>query len=65
MIFEGCPGGAQVEGPTRWVVSGHFLVSSKQLPNTRLLICKLLKAEKADTTLVLSDLKHDFQFFIF
>ena len=49
MIFQGYPGTPQVETPHPG--DGNTLVpgSSKQLPNTRLLTCKPLKA---DTRLV-------------
>ena len=45
MIFQGCPGETQVEVIHAGEGDDPVRGSSKQLPNTRLLTCKWLKAE--------------------
>ena len=45
MVFEGCPGGAQVEGTRPFKQTGLSPGPVRQLPNTRLLTCKQLKAD--------------------
>ena len=45
MIFQGYPGGAQVESIHPEVVKGLSVGSSKQVTNHHLLTCKQLKAD--------------------
>ena len=45
MIFEGCPGGARVEGIRPGRLKGLFLGSGEPVTDQQLLICQKVKAD--------------------